>query len=244
MEDLLKLKPDVVIGWSSLKNGQVIRDAGIPLAIFNTSRLDSTMQGIGMVADITGSQDKGKELLKYFNETIQMINGKIASIPKDQRKKVLVLTNTNPIMVYGADSNDRDLIENAGGICATDDIPGYSVPINMEQLLKLDPDTIIISSTSVKSYNEIMNNSAWDSLRAKKEGHIYLTPTGIFYWNRTGPEIPLYLLWEANKFYPDLFSSDLVKDETKKYYSKFLNYDLSDDDYQMILTSEGSKDAS
>lgn len=235
VEELLKLNPDVVFGWYTLKNEQAMRDAGIHLVMLKSANLADEMKNIEIIGDVTGTQDKANELVAYFNETIKKIENKVSDIPVNQRKKVLALSKSNPIKAMGADARDGDMIRKAGGICVTDNMPGFTIDLNMETLLKLDPDYIIVSPTSNTSYSDIMNNSAWDSVRAKKEGHIYQAPTGVFYWDKSQVEPNLYQLWLANLLYPDRISSDMVKDEAKSYYKKFFNYDLSDDEYDSIL---------
>lgn len=235
VEDLVKQNADIVFGWTNLKNGQAIRDAGVNLFIVNLDSFDEMVETIKSIAKITGTEKKGDELLQTLNETIQMIDNKVSTISQDKKKKVLLLTKSDPITVMGADTFNRGLIEKAGGICVTDNMPGYFLETDMEQILKLDPDIILVSATGGNSYNDIMNSTAWDSVRAKKEGHVYQVPTGVFYWDKPGSENNLFILWEANKFYPDLISTDTLKSEAQKFYKKFFNYDLSDEDFNSIV---------
>ena len=235
VENLLKLKPDLVIGWTNLKNEQVIRDAGLPLIIEDLSTYDTTVKSTEMIADAVGAPDIGQKLLSSLRDSVKMVDEKVSGLSTDQRKKVLLISNSDPITVLGADSYNREMIEKAGGICVTDNMPGYFVQTDIEQLLKLDPDIIMVTATGAQSYKDLMTNSTWDSLRAKKDKQIYLIPTGLFLWDKPGAEDNLFLLWEANLFYPNLISTDLVKDETKKFYKNFFNYDLSDEDYDIIM---------
>jgi iron complex transport system substrate-binding protein len=238
IEELLKLDPDIVIGWYTLKNEQAMRDAGITLVMHKTSSYDDQMQSIELLGEVTGTQEKAKELISYFNDTTRMIGSKVSDIPDNKRKKAIVVSKINPIKIYGADSAYGDMIRKAGGISVTDDMPGFFVEINMETLMNLDPDYIIISPTSPTTYNDIMNDPAWDTVRAKKEGHVIQGPTGVFYWDKSPVEPNLFLLWMTNLFYPDLISSDQLKDEAKKFYSRFFRYDISDEEYDMILYSK------
>jgi len=235
VEDLLKLNPDLVIGWTNLNNEQVIRDTGLPLVVEDLSTYDTTVTSIEMIADAVGAPEKGKKLLDSLDDAIKTVDEKVSGLSADQRKKVLLLSNSNPLTVLGADSYNREMIEKAGGICVTDNIPGYFVPINLETFLNLDPDIIMVSASSPQSYKNLMTNSTWDILRAKKDGQIHLIPNGLFYWDKPGAENNLFLLWEANLFYPDLISADMVKDETRKFYKEYFNYDLSDEDYDIIM---------
>jgi iron complex transport system substrate-binding protein len=238
IEELLKLKPDVVIGWYTLKNEQAMRDAGIALVMHKSSNFDDSMRSIELLGEITGTEEKAKELISYFNDTTEMIGNKVSNIPQNQRKKVMILSKSNPIKIYAADSAYGDMIRKAGGISVTDNMPGFFAEINMETLLNLDPDYIIVSPASPTAYNDVMNDSAWDTVRAKKEGHIILGPTGVFYWDKSPVEPNLFLLWMVSHFYPDMISSDQLKDEAKKFYSKFFKYDISDEEYNMILYSK------
>jgi|GEM_PF-740654 len=235
IEEILKLNPDVVFGWYTLKNEQAMRDAGIHLVMLKSAGLADEMNNIAIIGEVTGTQDKAKDLVAYFNDTIKKIETKISDIPVDQRKKVLALSKSNPIKAMGADARDGDMIRKAGGISVTDNMPGFTVDLNMETLMKLDPDYIIVSPTSNTSYKEIMENPEWDSIRAKNEGHIYQAPTGVFYWDKSQVEPNLYQLWLANLLYPDRISSEMLKEEARSYYKKFFNYDLSDDEYDTIL---------
>lgn len=238
IEELLKLKPDVVFGWYTLKNEKEMRDAGIPLVLLKSTGLADEMKNIAIIGEVTGTQDKAKELVGYFNDTIKQIENKVADIPVSQRKKVMVLSKSNPIKAMGADARDGDMIRKAGGVSVMDDMKGFFVDLNMETLLNLDPDYIIVSPTSNTSYSDIMNNPVWDSVRAKKEGHVYQAPTGVFYWDKSQVEPNLYLLWLANLMYPDIITSEQLKDEAKKFYKQIFKYDLSDDEYNTILNGK------
>lgn len=238
VESLLKFNPDLVIGWTNLKNEQVIRDAGLPLVIEDLSTFDTTRKSTEMIAEAVGAPEIGQKILSSQDDAIKLVDEKVSGLSADQRKKVLLLSNSNPITVLGADSYNRDMIEKAGGICVTDNMPGYFVPTDMEQLLNLDPDIIMVTATGSQSYKDLMSNSTWDSLRAKKNGDIYLIPTGLFLWDKPGAENNLFLLWEANLFYPDLISADLVKDETRKFYADYFNHDLTDEEYDIILNGQ------
>ncbi|PWR71315.1 ABC transporter substrate-binding protein [Methanospirillum lacunae] len=237
IEELLKLKPDVVFGWYTLKNEKEMRDAGIPLVMLKSTNLSDEMKNIQIISEITNTQDTAKQLIDYFNDTVKKVGDKVSTIPETDRKKVLVLSKVNPIKAMGADARDGDLIRKAGGSFVTDKMPGFTVDLNMEEILKLDPDYIIVSPTGKTNYDDIMNNtSAWDSVRAKKEGHVYQAPIGVFYWDKSQIEPNLYLLWLTNLLYPDIISNETLKDEAKDYYKKFFAYDLTDEDYNAIMT--------
>lgn len=110
----------------------------------------------------------------------------------------------------------------------------------MEEIVKANPDIIIIGGTqSRKGIEAIKNDPQWASLKAVQNGRIYSNPVGTFNWDRYSAESALQILWAGQIIQPQLFNDiDLVK-ETKLFYKTFLRYDLSDAEAQRIIAGEG-----
>ena len=66
----------------------------------------------------------------------------------------------------------------------------------------------------------------------------------MFSWDRYGAESALQILWAATIVQPELFKDVDVKAKTKAFYKEFMNYDLSDAEFDYILKGlnpDGSK---
>ncbi len=122
----------------------------------------------------------------------------------------------------------------AGGINSAKEVSGNMLKVNMEQILKWNPDVIIIGNT-VKDWDKVLTDPAWADISAIKTKKVYLNPDGAFYWDRYGAEEALQIQWAAKLLNPDKFVDLDIAKETKTFYKTFFSYDLTDNDVQKIL---------
>ena len=67
-------------------------------------------------------------------------------------------------------------------------------------------------------------------------------PIGISRWGHPGSlETPLALLWTAKTIYPDYFPDIDISAETRAFYKRFFNYDLSDEQVRQIVSGQGMR---
>jgi iron complex transport system substrate-binding protein len=84
-------------------------------------------------------------------------------------------------------------------------------------------------------FKTISNDPKWTSLRAIKEGRVFLIPRGPFSWLGHPTLTSLIgLKWLANILHPDLYPLDL-KEETKYFTKLFFHVNLSDSEINDIL---------
>lgn len=83
----------------------------------------------------------------------------------------------------------------------------------MESLVGQDPEVIFI--TSMGKADEIenrlradfKNNPAWNSLKAVREGHVYVLPENLFLIN-PGLQYPEAVKFMAQQVYPEVFVNE------------------------------------
>lgn len=82
----------------------------------------------------------------------------------------------------------------------------------------------------------------WSEVKAVQDKKVYKMPLGIYRWYPPSGDAPLMLKWMAQKLHPELFTYE-IGDEIKDYYSRYYDYDLTDDEVQNILhpSSEAAK---
>ena len=91
---------------------------------------------------------------------------------------------------------------------------------------------------------KIYADPAFSGLKAVQNKKVFGNPKGVFSWDRYGAEAALQILWAAKTIQPELFADVDLKAETKAFYKKFMNYDLSDAEFGYILNGlnpDGSK---
>lgn len=146
-----------------------------------------------------------------------------------------------------------DTVTKAGGDYVAKDIVNATATINPEQLVAWNPDIIIIDhapdlpdpSASATSNTpnaqavkeEFLTNPAYQNINAVKNKQVYISPMGAFFWD-AGQQGILQLEWMAQLFHPELFKDLDMSKEVKDFYSKFFNYDLTDDELTRIMNHE------
>ena len=108
--------------------------------------------------------------------------------------------------------------------------------VTQEQLSDWDPDILIVDNHggSPELVIEDLKTGINRELTAVKNGDIYRIPAGVFFLDK-GTTVTLLVMWMAQNFHPELFSDINMVDELKYYYHEFYEFDLTDDQAQMIL---------
>ncbi|MCS7181098.1 MAG: ABC transporter substrate-binding protein, partial [bacterium] len=90
---------------------------------------------------------------------------------KRKKKKILVQVGTKPLWVAGTDSFVNDIIEFAGG---ENVIKGKGGIYSIEEIIKLNPDIIIIASMGIDAEGEKKVWERYKTINAIKNGKILL----------------------------------------------------------------------
>lgn len=245
MEEIAKVKPDIAFMPSGNKSMDKFTEAGIPVVQVSFKNFDSLIKCVQLTGDILG--DSGKEkanlYISYLSKKLAMVKGITKEIPEKDKPKVLHLADLSPLKVDGKDTIINSWIEAAGGINAAKDIGGNIQEVSVEQILKWNPDIIIVSSTvgnkdRKKSIDEILKSDTWGQLEAVKKHKVYINPDGAFSWDRYSAEEALQVQWAAKLIWPDKFKDISVENETKYFYKTFFNYDLSEKEVNRIINGQ------
>ncbi len=245
IEELVKSNPDI-----AFISGDIGRSTGeaekldrfkIPYLIVDYSTIEKQQFAIAMIAKTLGVPERGALYLDYYNRCIDLVQKRTRDIPANQKSRifhsVLEPTRTDP-----KESLTTDWIRkaNAVSVSAERDLQlidgkGYA---GMEQILLWNPDIILVNEPS--SHKFILNDIRWSTLTAVKNKKVFQMPIGISRWGHPGSiETPLAILWAAKTVYPDLFTDIDMKTETRQYYKRFFNFELTDKLLEQILS--GSK---
>jgi iron complex transport system substrate-binding protein len=238
MEDLLKANPDLVIlTTGNNATGAEITERGIPVVYLYFTNFDQLKQSFLLTGSIMGAPElqKAKDYNAYLDSKIASVNATASTIPQNQKLKVLHIASLSPLKVDGNNTLIDTWITTSGGInAAGQDVSGNMQAVSIEQVLKWNPDVIIVGGT-VKDRATIMNDTQWKQVKAVQDGRVYVNPKGVFPWDRYGAEEALQIQWASKTLYPEKFQSVNISDETKYFYKTYFSYNLSDSDVDSIL---------
>lgn len=130
-------------------------------------------------------------------------------------------------------------IKLAGGVNAVQK-DGFKMEMSAEELININPDIIIVGGADNQTAVEkIYAHPAYAGSKAVANKKVFGNPSGVFTWDRYGAEAALQILWAGTVIQPGLFTDIDVKAETKAFYKKFMNYELSDAEFGYILHGLG-----
>lgn len=238
-EELLKLKPDVVLYPSANEEERLIYEkAGIPavgfavnLSGFNT--IETFSDWISLLGKVFGDTGRADAIIEEGRLVHKMISEKTVEL--SDRPKVLIIMNYDDsnLTVAGNNFFSEYWIPTAGGINVASEVKGQA-KVSMEQIYKWNPDIIFISNFSPHLAQDLLDNQIegtdWSLVKAVQEKKVYKFPLGMYRWFPPSSDAPLSLMWLAKKIQPEIFSDLDVDKKIQDYYNKYYNITLTQQD--------------
>ena len=249
VESLLAANPQVVIDLGQIKGDKMAEEldalqeqVGVPV-IFIEAELDTMVDAYEKLGEVLHEEENAAKLGEYVGETLKMAKEKSAELTDDQKVKVYYGEGDTGLQTNPPQSIHAEVLNLVGAINVAD-LPETSGAgmneISMEQLLGWDPDVIVFGPNS--AYETVSEDPLWTDLRAVSEDKIYEVPMGPYNWMGRPPAVNriLGVRWMGNLLYPEVFDYDM-KEETKKFYSLFYNYELTDEEVTDLLSKSTLK---
>jgi len=244
IEELVKTKPDIAIMPLADKSIDKISEVGIPVLQLDFKDFNGLKSCFMLTGDILGDVGKQKAQLyvNYLDSKLKMVTDVTSKIPQETRPKVLHLTSLSPNIADGGNTIIDAWIQAAGGVNAAAEMTGNGKEVSMEQILKWNPDVIILgtlfTSPAAKNADLSKTDPQWQKIKAVKNGRVYVNPIGAFMWDRYGAEEALQIQWAAKTLNPDKFTNLDMNQVTKDFYKTFFSYNLTEDETNRILTGK------
>jgi len=245
LENVLKFKPDLVIDigsvgptYVSLANN-VQEQTKIPYLL-----LDGTLKGTAevyrMLGDILGVKDRAEQLARYADETLNGFGARLGSIPDAQRPKVYYGRGPDGLETGLAGSINMEVLERVGAInVAASAGAGGLARVSLEQVLAWNPDVILALDPAF--YRAVKTDPLWTSIKAVRDGRIYLVPKLPYGWFDLPPGVNrlMGVRWLMSVLYPKQFPENL-REATRDFYKRFYQVALSEQQLDSLLQSATS----
>lgn len=238
-EEAFKLSPDVCFASSKdmVTSGT---EQGLTMVNVMFQDYEGLRDDVNLTAKILGS-DAQKAAQKWedlLDENIKTVEDRMSGVSDSDKVKVLHIVNASSLTkVDGTNCIVDEWIKLAGGVNAIQ-TQGNMIDVTMEDIVKADPEVIIIGSGAADAVQKLLNDSAWSGVKAVKNKAVYANPTGVFAWDRYSGEEALQVLWAAQKLNPDKFSDIDMVVKTRDFYKEFYGFDLSEDQATRIINAQ------
>ena len=186
IEIIRSLKPTEVLSPSSLKSylEEQFKQAKIPYRFVNMSSVGAMYDSIDEIAKEYGKEDKSAKLREEYESLLKEYEQK----RKDKKKpKVLILMGLpGSFVVATNNSYVGNLTELAGGENVIHDDNEEFLPVNTEELVKLNPDIILRTSHTMSEEvmeefdEEFRTNDIWKHFDAVKNNKVYNLDNNYF----------------------------------------------------------------
>ncbi len=219
IEQLASLNPDIVIIWPHKpKVVEQVEALGIPVIKVKLYSYNDIKRLLWMLGVVFNKMDRAKELIKDMDYVVNLVQERIKDIPEDKRVKVLYLWS-KPTKVQGGKGTVHDFITLAGGInVAAKDLPNKTyVNVDLEDIVKWNPEVIVIWYYAKYDEKTILKDPAWTTITAVKGKKVYKEP----YYEHWNMDASLFILWLAQKLYLDKFTDINFTSIADKYYNKW-----------------------
>mgnify|MGYP002528577084 FL=1 len=184
LEIIKSLNPTCVVSVDTLGSDfeKQFTENNIPSMFVNLSTVDGLKETITTLGEKFNKEDKAKEIIKELEDKEK----ELTLTNKENKEKVLVLFGApGSVMVSTDSSYVGNLVKIAGGNNIFESDSSSFIQVNMEEIIKRNPDKILIMTHAVpeeakKTVEEEFAKSTWQQLDAIKNNKVYFLENGYF----------------------------------------------------------------
>lgn len=215
-EALFRLRPDVIITWTSNPRAlRFLRARGLPVIAVYPESIAELYDVMRLQGKLFGREQKVETTIKEMERIFSLIRSRTASIPATGRKRA-VWIGGKPTTAAGRVGVTSDLfrvinLENAAG-----SIQGRTADVPLERIAAWNPELVFIWGNARYGAGDILGNPQWRHVRAVRERAVFKAP----HWSVWSPRIAPIALWMASKAYPERFRDVSIDRTIDGFYRK------------------------
>ncbi len=245
MEAMAELNPDLVVVWDYQEEEiKKLGELGIPALAIKYDNLDTLQEGMTLLGKVLNKEEQAAKLVKYHQDTISYFDEKTKTSDFKAMPEVLYLRDKE-LTIFGEKSVNQLLFDKTGGKNVAVHVKDKT-SVNMEQVIKWNPEMIYLSNFDDFTVDNIKNNEIegqdWTQVKAVQDNKVYKTPIGTYRWDAPCAETPLMMMWMAKVQQPEIFADLDLDAELKDFYKNFYNFELNDEQVKIILNSQVNTD--
>jgi iron complex transport system substrate-binding protein len=172
-EVILASKPDLIIASTAGNDQNAVLKLvklGLPVYVAAPRNVDRIFQTIEEISKITDCADRGAQLVAQMKKRLDAVKEKLAGLPP---VRAFFITWFDPLLTPGKSTFENDVLQLAGVVSITSDIPQFYPRYSLEQLLVKDPDVILTVPHSGDPIPDLTKTAGWKDLRAVKRNRVF-----------------------------------------------------------------------
>ncbi len=197
--------------------------------------IEENKRSVRMFGRVLGeeAERRAEAWCRYLDDRLRRVATVAAAIPPGRRLKVYYLRGPQALNTQGVGSATYWFGVLAGAeMMVKDQAWTGRGSVSMEDLVRWNPDVILVG----RQYpvDLVLKDGRWADIAAVRNGRVYPTPEGAFYWDG-GLESVLLMEFIAQKLYPERFPDLDMVAELEDFYRRFYRYPLSEAEARLLL---------
>lgn len=187
LEAIVTLKPDLVVAWpggNSAAQIEQLERLGFPVYRSRVTRMEDIALEIENLGTLAGTATGARQAAAAFRARLRALRAQYAG-----RRGVRVFYEVwnQPLLTVSDAHIIGDVIGTCGGRNVFADLPLATAPVDVEAVLKADPEVIVASGMAQERPEWLDAWRAWPALQAVKHNRLYSIPPDLL--QRAGPRI-------------------------------------------------------
>jgi len=177
-ETLVGLKPDIIIASGHNKSGNedpfaAVKEAGIEVIYIPvSSSIEGIYEDINFIAEVTGTEKKGTEIVDNMKNEINSIK-EISDTISNKKSVYFEIGSTPSLYSFGNNTFLNEMIELIGAKNILSNENSWISP-SEESILKANPDVIFTSEPTENIIESIKTRDGWKDITAVKGNNIFV----------------------------------------------------------------------
>jgi iron complex transport system substrate-binding protein len=209
---------------------------GVParaLAFTDVASMRVSLRATAEAIDTPVARGRVRDYEAYLDGVLARLAKGLQGVPPAARPRVLHIASTTPLRADGAGSIVDEWITLAGGRNAAVGLKGSLQPVSVEQIAQWNPDIIIVGGQDARPDDDPL--ATIPGLRGRR---MVRNPSGVYQWDRYGPEFALQVQWAAKLLHPQPFAALDMNRETVAFFHRFFAYPLTASEAALILDAQ------
>lgn len=230
-ENLLANPPDLCVTNSKARL-EMLEKLKVPTIFVDLSTTDKMLDSVRVLGKALNKQDAAEKYIEYFHSTMADLKRRGDAIPQKDRLRVLY---SNPQSLRVPSEPVEKVMKLIGSESVTRKLAEQKIrTFDLEDVMRWDPQILFISNPRLKA--ELSGSPALKDVSGVRSGQMVVTPTVGHFYGSPNVELPIAGYWMLHNIYPKYFSREDLKEKMKEFYKNFFNYEMTDDDLNLILS--------
>ena len=206
IEAVMEADPDLVILFpheDGIETAKKLKNMGVASLVINPESFSEIRECNMLLGKALNLEEKAKKIDDEYEKILKL--AKRTNDISEENKKEVYFANSELLDTVGESLLQTDLIELAGAVNPAKTVKKGFIKTSAEELIKWDPDLIIVSQFYRESIDKLKDNKKFQSIKAFENDDIYRIPSNLEPWDFPSPSSALIVPWLAQNLYSEKY---------------------------------------